>query len=282
MKRACSSGSSSGNRNDFRSPSSTSRRVSAIAPDPRRRRLRCDPRHTGAGARGCYSDGQGAARRVLARTRRKPDERRSTRTSPPGTELAAGAMVRGVVRQAGARLVGPGGYYNAGNALGLAAGIAVAISALPEGGVGRRRRPRRDPRLPRRRSGGAGADRRDGDLLLERRVPTTAPGRTASPPIEALNRRGDFLSGIGALILGVALLSLGQPVLAVTAGPPARARQVRQRPPLAPDARLAAATGRTSTARSSSRAASRRSSRRSSASSTSSPPAPPARRRAPG
>ena len=49
---------------------------------------------------------------------------------------AAGATVRGILRQAGARLVGPGGYYNAGNALGLAAGIAVAISALPEGGMG--------------------------------------------------------------------------------------------------------------------------------------------------
>ena len=39
-----------------------------------------------------------------------------------------------------------------------------------------------------------------------------------APPKDALNRRGDLLSAIGALILGIALLSLGQVMLAATAG----------------------------------------------------------------
>ena len=130
---------------------------------------------------------------------------------------AAGATMRGILRQAGARLVGPGGYYNAGNALGLAAGIAVAISALPEGGMG---------------VGGAlGATLAylGGDPTALALTGATAiffwsgecyhrAWANGFPPIEALNRRGDFLSGIGALILGLALLSLGQPVLAATAG----------------------------------------------------------------
>jgi hypothetical protein len=39
-----------------------------------------------------------------------------------------------------------------------------------------------------------------------------------APPNPVLNRRGDLSSGIGALILFVALLSLGHVMLAVTAG----------------------------------------------------------------
>ena len=130
---------------------------------------------------------------------------------------AAGAIMRGILRQAGARLVGPGGYYNAGNALGLAAGIAVAISAIPEGGMGV--------------GGVLGATlaHLGGDPTALALTGATAiffwsgecyhrAWANGFPPIEALNRRGDFLSGIGALILGLALLSLGQPVLAATAG----------------------------------------------------------------
>lgn len=129
----------------------------------------------------------------------------------------AGVPMRGILRHAGARLVGPGGYYNAGNALGLAAGIAVAVSALPEGGMDI--------------GGVLGAT-----LAYLGGNPTALALTCATaiffwsgecyhrawangfPPIEALNRRGDFLSGVGALILGLALFSLGQPVLAATAG----------------------------------------------------------------
>ena len=39
-----------------------------------------------------------------------------------------------------------------------------------------------------------------------------------APPDPALNRRGDLLSGVGALLLFVSLLSLGHVMLAVTAG----------------------------------------------------------------
>ncbi|MFO1143925.1 MAG: hypothetical protein U1E59_16410 [Amaricoccus sp.] len=132
-------------------------------------------------------------------------------------ESSAGAIIKGLLRQAGARLVGPGGYYNAGNALGLTAGIAVAISALPEGGADL--------------GGvfGATLSYLGGDPSALALTGATAiffwsgecyhrAWANGFPPIEALNRRGDFLSGIGALILGIALLSLGQPVLAITSG----------------------------------------------------------------
>ena len=39
-----------------------------------------------------------------------------------------------------------------------------------------------------------------------------------APPDPTLNRRGDLLSAVGALLLGLALLSLGQWMLAATAG----------------------------------------------------------------
>lgn len=128
----------------------------------------------------------------------------------------AATAVRGALRQTGARLVGPGGYYNAGNALGLFAGIALQVSALPEGmGLG----------------GAVGATLAylGGDPSALALTSATAiffwSGEAyhrawahGAPPIEALNRRGDFLSGIGALLLGLALLSLGQVALAVTSG----------------------------------------------------------------
>jgi len=154
--------------------------------------------------------------------------------------------MRGILRQAGARLVGPGGYYNAG----LAAGIAVAISALPEGGMGV--------------GGVLGATlaHLGGDPTALALTGATAiffwsgecyhrAWANGFPPIETLNRRSDFLSGIGALVLGVALLSLGQPC---SRRPPACCTPLASSAAPATGGRCPAgrATGRTSTARSSS------------------------------
>jgi hypothetical protein len=111
------------------------------------------------------------------------------------------------------RLKGPGGYYNAGNALGLATGIGVQLSQAPQDIS----------------AAGAVADYLAGDVSVVMLTIATlvfmASGEAyrrawanGFPPNPALNRLGDFSSGIGALALGVGLLMLGQPILAATSG----------------------------------------------------------------
>jgi hypothetical protein len=132
----------------------------------------------------------------------------------PGGRAAA-RRISEVAEGAGKRLVGPGGYYNVGNAIGLAMGIGLQVGAAPG----------------REMQGAASAA---WDYLAGNSAAVALTLATAvffwsgeayhrawahgAPPNDALNRRGDLLSGIGALILGVALLSLGQVVLALTAG----------------------------------------------------------------
>jgi hypothetical protein len=50
----------------------------------------------------------------------------------PGWRERAAALVH----QAGARLRGPGGYYNIGNAFGLGMGIALQMESIPAGHSG--------------------------------------------------------------------------------------------------------------------------------------------------
>ena len=113
------------------------------------------------------------------------------------------------------RLAGPGGYYNVGNAIGLAMGIGLQVGAVPGAEVQTAAAAAWDFL-----AGNAGAVA----LTLATAVffwSGEAYHRAwahGAPPNDALNRRGDLLSGIGALFLGVALLSLGQPLLALTAG----------------------------------------------------------------
>jgi hypothetical protein len=130
-------------------------------------------------------------------------------------EFAAGAAVqRFQLRRAILdRLKGPGGYYNAGNALGLAAGIGVQLSQAPDnisaaGAVA-----------------GYFAGDAGGIMLTIATLVFMASGEAyhrawanGFPPNPALNRLGDFSSGVGALALGVGLLMLGQPILAATSG----------------------------------------------------------------
>jgi hypothetical protein len=113
------------------------------------------------------------------------------------------------------RLRGPGGYYNAGNLLGLAMGIGLQLAG-----------PARDA------NAGAGAT-----ILAYLAGNAPAVATTAATIIflcageiyhrawspggahdAVLNRLADLLSGLGALALGCALWMLGQPLLAATAG----------------------------------------------------------------
>lgn len=116
-----------------------------------------------------------------------------------------------------ARLAGPGGYYNAGNALGLVVGVALQVGATA-GGTG----------------AGSGLLAAITDYCAGNAAAVALTAATAvffvsgeayhrawaqgAPPDPGLNRRGDLLSGIGALILGLALISLGQWLPAATAG----------------------------------------------------------------
>jgi hypothetical protein len=130
-------------------------------------------------------------------------------------EFHAGTAARSpnVRREILDRLRGPGGYYNAGNLLGLATGIAVHLTLAPED-LG---------------ASGALADYFAGDvsgvMLTIATLVFMLSGEAyhrawanGFPPDPALNRLGDLTSGIGALALGVGLLMLGQPILAATSG----------------------------------------------------------------
>lgn len=112
-----------------------------------------------------------------------------------------------------ARLRGPGGFYNAGNLLGLTVGIGLQLALAAEG-----------------------ADA--GDTLLAYLAGNASAFATTcatvifliagefyhrvwpagGAPDERLNRIADLLSGVGAIALGCALWLLGQPVLAATSG----------------------------------------------------------------
>ncbi len=124
---------------------------------------------------------------------------------------------RGLLAATRRRLVGPGGLYNVGNAIGLAMGIGLQAAMLPAGARGL------DDILA------ASFGYLGGDPAALALTAATAiffasgeayhrAWASGAPPVEALNRRGDLLSGYGAIFLGLALLGLGQPVLAATAG----------------------------------------------------------------
>jgi hypothetical protein len=107
---------------------------------------------------------------------------------------------------------GPGGIYMAGNLLGLAAGIAVQLAHAADGGAAR-----------------ALAVYLAGDVSAFMLTLGTfvfffssesyhRAWQNGFPPDKRLTRLGDLLSAVGALALGAALLALGQPFLAATAG----------------------------------------------------------------
>jgi hypothetical protein len=112
---------------------------------------------------------------------------------------------------------GPGGYYNSGNALGLIVGLTIQIATVPVG----------------LHEGGAVATAvmdyfagSHGAVALTLSTLVFFWGGEAyhrawarpDAPDPALNRLGDFLSGVGAIGLGIALLLLGDTLLAATSG----------------------------------------------------------------
>ena len=137
----------------------------------------------------------------------------------PPPSMPRRPSVRGTTRSALLpRLVGPGGYYNIGNALGLVSGVALSVVAA--GGA-------QGPTLQTGvqavydyLAGSASALSISAAMLIffwsgEVYLRAWAGG---FPPDARLNRRGDLLSAFGALMLGLGLFLLGQPLLAATAG----------------------------------------------------------------
>jgi hypothetical protein len=114
------------------------------------------------------------------------------------------------------RIKGPGGLYNAGNILGLIAGLTVAIDRAPEG------------------VGLASSSRALGHFFAGSPAAVSLTAATlvflwsgehyhrawrhGYPPDAALNRMGDLSSGIGAVALGVGLSLLANPILAASSG----------------------------------------------------------------
>ena len=117
-----------------------------------------------------------------------------------------------------ARLAGPGGYYNLGNALGLTMGIGLQITASSQASG-----PHAQNAVAATVGYLAGSPAAVA-LTLATLVFFCSgeiyhrawAGRQS--PNHRLNRLGDLLSGVGAIGLGVALFLFGDPLLAATSG----------------------------------------------------------------
>lgn len=116
------------------------------------------------------------------------------------------------------RIGGPGGLYNLGNGLGLLGGLALHVAAaMSASGSGLSHGA---SAFVDYLAGSLGAFAITLAMLVffwngERYHRAWGKG---APPDATLNRSGDLWSGWGALILGVGLFLLGQPLLAATSG----------------------------------------------------------------
>jgi len=115
------------------------------------------------------------------------------------------------------RMKGPGGYYNSGNALGPIVGFSIQIATMP---VGLHEGSAVTAAVMDYFAGSHGTVALTLATLVFFWGGEAYHRAWARPdaPDPALSRLGDFLSGIGAIGLGIALLLLGDPLLAATSG----------------------------------------------------------------
>jgi hypothetical protein len=117
-----------------------------------------------------------------------------------------------------ARLQGPGGYYNIGNVIGLVTGIGLqlaAVSGSPGAGFAAAATALRDHFVG--SPGAVALTAAMGIFLVGGEVYHRAWAR-GFPPQARLNRIGDLLSALGAVVLALALVAFGQPLLAAASG----------------------------------------------------------------
>lgn len=142
------------------------------------------------------------------------------RTSRGGAVMDARTILLPIAHLASAlraRMRGPGGYYNSGNALGLIVGLAIQIATAP---VGLHEGNSVTMAVIEYFAGSHGTVALTLTTLVFFWGGEAYHRAWARPdaPDPALNRLGDFLSGLGAIGLGIALLLLGDPLLAATSG----------------------------------------------------------------
>lgn len=116
------------------------------------------------------------------------------------------------------RIKGPGGYYNIGNILGLVSGVAVQwMHAAAQGPVDH---PRILQDIVALHVGSPSAVALSLAMLVFFASGEAYHRAWANgfPPDTRLNRSGDWLSGVGAVFLGIGLFITGHPYLAATAG----------------------------------------------------------------
>jgi hypothetical protein len=113
-----------------------------------------------------------------------------------------------------ARMRGPGGYYNAGNLIGFATSIGLQLATAADA-----RRPGVEALIDYLAGSptAIGFTAATTIFLVGGEVYYRAwMGRSVPDP--ALNRTGDLLSALGALVLTYSLMQLGQPLLAGISG----------------------------------------------------------------
>ncbi len=116
------------------------------------------------------------------------------------------------------RLAGPGGLYNIGNALSLATSLALPAIALAESGdLGARTLADAAWWTLAGNPAALALTAATGVFFWGGEIYRQAWAHGA-PPDDHMNRRGDFVSGVGSLLLGMAMMGFGQPLLAAAAG----------------------------------------------------------------
>jgi hypothetical protein len=116
------------------------------------------------------------------------------------------------------RIKGPGGYYNIGNLLGLVSGVAVQW--MQAAAHGSNDQTSVVHAIVAQHVGSLSAVALSLAMVVFFLSGEAYHRAWASgfPPDKALNRGGDWMSGVGAVFLGIGLLITGHPYLAATAG----------------------------------------------------------------